>query len=100
MASRVRDLLRLQQQRFPLLVRQPATFPVGACVFAAMVEEADVVVALFDRSNGLLDEVIEFLEVGDEMRRQVVIHGFSWSGVPVSRESEWASAAARPEYFG
>ena len=42
---------RLAQQRFPLLVRQPAAVPVGARVLAAVVEEADVVVGC---SSGMI----------------------------------------------
>ena len=37
-------LARLGQQRLPLLARQAVVVPVGARVFAAVVEEADVVV--------------------------------------------------------
>ena len=45
----VGDVAHLAQQRLPLLVGQAAAIPVGAGVFAAVVEEADVVVLVLDR---------------------------------------------------
>ena len=48
-AGVVGEFARLREQRFPLFGRQAAAVPVGARVFAAMVEEADVVVGVFER---------------------------------------------------
>ena len=45
MAGVVGEILRLAQQRFPFVPRQAALVEIGARPFAAMVEEADVVVA-------------------------------------------------------
>ena len=41
----------LAQQRFPLLARQPAMFEIGARPFAAMIEEAFIVVLLLQRHD-------------------------------------------------
>ncbi len=47
MAGLVGAVLRLAQQRFPFMPRQAAIVEIGARPFAAMIEEADVVVGLF-----------------------------------------------------
>jgi hypothetical protein len=70
MAGGVGEVLRLAQQRFPFMPRQAAVVEIGARPFAAMVEEADVVVGLFQRLDLARDEAIEFVEIGDEVGRQ------------------------------
>ena len=77
MARRVGAAFRLQEQRFPLLVRQTAAVPVGPRVFAPMVEEALVVVLRLERLDLLLDEIIQLFQVGDEVRGKIVVHGVS-----------------------
>ena len=73
MAGVVGAPLRLAQQRLPLLARQAVAVPVGARVFAAVVEEADVVVLLLERLDLRLDEAVEFVQVGGESWRKVEI---------------------------
>ena len=51
-----------REQLLPLLARHAAVLEVGARVLAAMVEEADVVVLLFERLDLALDEVVELVE--------------------------------------
>jgi hypothetical protein len=50
--------------------RQAAILEIGARPFAAMIEEADVVVGLFERLDLAFDETIELSEIGDEIGRQ------------------------------
>ena len=64
MAGVVGEILGLAQQRFPFVPRQPAIVEIGARPFAAVVEEADVVVGLFQRLDLALDEAVEFVEIG------------------------------------
>ena len=66
--------LALREQLLPLVVRQPAAVPVGAGVLAAVVEEADVVVLLLERLDLRLDEVVELVEVGRQIGRDVEVH--------------------------
>jgi hypothetical protein len=75
MAGRVSEVLGLAQQRFPFMPRQAAVFEIGARPFAAMVEEADVVVGLLQRFDLARDEAIEFIEICCEVGRQVEIQG-------------------------
>ena len=44
MAGGVRKVLGLAQQRFPFVPRQAAFVEIGARPFAAMIEEADIVI--------------------------------------------------------
>ena len=60
----VGEVLRLAQQRFPFVPRQPAILEIGARPFAAMVEEADVVVGFLQRLDLARDEAVEFGEIG------------------------------------
>jgi hypothetical protein len=85
-AGRVGAAAGLGQQRFPLLARQAAGVPVGAGVLAPVVEEADVVVRLFERLDLRFDEAVEFAEIVDEILRQGEVHGgyLSSSGCPRS----------------
>ncbi len=64
MAGGVGQVLRLAQQRFPFVPRQAAIVEIGARPFAAMIEEADVVVGLLQRLDLACDEAIEFVEIG------------------------------------
>ena len=73
-AGVVGELARLREQRLPILRRQAAAVPVGARVFAAMVEEADVVVGIFERLDDALDEFVEFDEVVGQVFWNVEIH--------------------------
>ena len=75
MAGGVGEILGLAQQRFPFMPRQAAILEIGARPFAAMVEEADVVVGLFQRLDLARDEAVEFVEIGCEVGRQVEIQG-------------------------
>ena len=77
MAGGVGAVLRLAQQRFPFMPRQAAIVEIGARPFAAMIEEADVVVGLFQRLDLARDEAVEFVEIGDQVGRQVEIQGAS-----------------------
>ena len=74
MAGGVGEVLGLAQQRFPFMPRQAAIVEIGARPFAAMIEEADVVVGRFQRLDLALDEAIEFVEIGDEVGGQCKIH--------------------------
>ena len=66
----------LAQQLLPLFVGQAAAIPVGAGVLAAMVEEADVVVLLFEGADLAFDEIVEHGEVFRELWRQFEVHRF------------------------
>ncbi len=70
----VGEFARLREQRLPILGRQAAAIPVGARVFAAMVEEADVVVRIFERLDLALDEVVELDEVVGQVFWNVEVH--------------------------
>src|SRR5262249_41194064 len=71
----VGDPARLEEQRLPLLVRQPAALPVGARVFAPVVEETDVVVLVLERLDLALDELVELDEIRGDVARDVEVHG-------------------------
>ena len=73
-AGVVGELAGFREQRFPVLRRQTAAVPVGARVFAAMIEEADVVVRILERLDFLLDEVVEFDEIVGQIFWNVEIH--------------------------
>ena len=75
MAGGVGKILGLAQQRFPFMPWQAAVLEIGARPFAAMVEEADVVIGLLHRLDLAGDEVVEFVEIGREVGRQVEIQG-------------------------
>ena len=75
MAGVVGEVLGLAQQHFPFVPRQAAVVEIGARPFAAVIEEADVVVGLFERLDLARDEAIEFGEIGDQIGRQVEIQG-------------------------
>ena len=75
MAGGVGEVLGLAQQRFPFVPRQAAIVEIGARPFAAVIEEADVVVGLFQRLDLARDEAVEFVEIGGEVGGQVEIQG-------------------------
>src|ERR1700716_182052 len=77
MPGAVGEIFYPSQQHFPLMARQSAIVEVGARPFAAVIEEADVVIGLFDRFYLLRDELIELDEIGDEVSRQCKIQGDS-----------------------
>src|SRR6478735_8229381 len=77
MAGGVGKVLGLAQQRFPFMPRQAAIVEIGARPFAAVIEEADVVVGRFQRLDLARDESIEFIEIGDEVGGQCKIHRLS-----------------------
>ena len=67
MAGGIRKVLGLAQQRFPFMPRQAAVLEIGARPFAAVVEEADVVVGLFQRFDLARDESLTYRD-GDRQR--------------------------------
>src|ERR1700739_1250688 len=77
MAGCVRAVFCIPQQRFPFRPRQAAMLEIRARPFAAMVEEADIVIGLFKRLDLARDEAVEFVEIGDEVGGQGEIQGAS-----------------------
>ncbi|MGY2934422.1 hypothetical protein ACVWZ6_004024 [Bradyrhizobium sp. GM6.1] len=75
MAGGVCEILGLAQQRLPFVARQAAILEIGARPFAAVIEEADVIVGRLQRLDLLFDEKVELCEIGDEIGRQREIHG-------------------------
>src|SRR6266436_4263138 len=65
------------QQRLPFRPRQSAMLEISARPFAAVIEEADVVIGFFNRLDLARDELVEFGEVGDQVGRQCKIQGNS-----------------------
>src|SRR5260370_31110830 len=63
------------QQHFPFMPRKSGIVEIGARPFAAVIEEADVVVGLLDRLDLARDEKVEFVEIGDQIGRQIEIQG-------------------------
>src|SRR5205807_817843 len=55
----VGEVLHFPQQHFPLTPRQSAIVEIGACPFAAMIEETDVVIGVLDRLDLACDELVE-----------------------------------------
>lgn len=64
------EILRLTQQIFPLAARQAAFIEIGSCPFTAMIEEAPVVVTLFQGLDLVRDEAIKCCEIGRQVIRQ------------------------------
>jgi hypothetical protein len=75
MACSIGEVFGLAQQRFPFVPRQAAMIEIGPRPFAAMIEEADVVVGRFQRLDLARDEAVEFVEIGDKAGRQCEIQG-------------------------
>src|SRR6185437_10832199 len=96
MTGRIRAILGLAQQGLPFVARQAAILEIGACPFAAMVEETDIVVLLLQRLDLARDEAVEFVEIGDEVGGQVEIHGATSSSffVVASLSARTACSAA------
>src|SRR5580700_6733255 len=84
MACGVGKVFRFPQQRLPFMPRQSTIVEIGARPFAAMIEEADVVVGLFQRFDLARDEAVEFVEIGDQVGRQCKIHGAAPSFLSLS----------------
>ena len=82
----VGQVLHPAQQRFPFMSRQAAVVEIGARPFAAVIEEADVVVGLFHRLDLARDEAIEFVKVGNEVGRQYKIQGSLSRNAAYSRQ--------------
>jgi len=70
MPGLVREGLRLTQQVFPLMTRQPTLVEIRTRPLPAVIEEANVVVALLQRLDGLLDESIKLGEIRSQVIRQ------------------------------
>src|ERR1700730_13101848 len=75
MACGVGNVLGFPQHPLPSPRRQASIVEIGARPFAAMIEEADVVVGLFQRFDLARDEAVEFVEIGDQVGRQCEIQG-------------------------
>src|SRR4030095_8632507 len=75
MAGGISQILRLAQQRFPFMPRQAAILKIRARPFAAVIEETDVVVGVFQRLDLARDEAVELVKIGREVGRQVEIQG-------------------------
>lgn len=75
MARGIGAVFRFAQQFFPFVARQSAIVEIGARPFAAVIEEADIVILLFERLDLTKDEGVEFGEIGDQIGRQGEIHG-------------------------
>src|ERR1700756_1377378 len=103
MPGLIGEVLGLAQQRLPFLARQAPALEIGPRPFAAMVEEADVVVGFLQRFDLLRDEMIELVEICHEIRRQVEIHGrcslFYLCG-PTPCLLEWFRATFKSEITG
>src|SRR5690606_27771397 len=68
---------RHPEQVFPFLARQPLIVPVGARVFAAVIEEADIVAFEFERPDLGLDEAIELIEIRLQVGGHRKVHHLS-----------------------
>jgi len=77
MSGFVGEILHPAQQRFPFGARQPAMLEIGARPFAAVIEETDIVIGLFNRLDLARDESVELGEIGDQVGRQCKIQGNS-----------------------
>ena len=63
------------QQRLPFWPRQSTMLEISARPFAAVIEEADVVIGLFNRLDLARDELVQLGEIGDQVGRQCEIQG-------------------------
>ena len=80
MPGRVGAAGGLLEQLLPLVPGQPARFEIRARIFAAVVEEADVVVLLFKRLDLGSDESVEFAQIGLQVGGKREVHGLFLSG--------------------
>src|SRR5258708_40057070 len=76
------------------MARQAAAFEVGARPFAAMVEEADVVVFAFERLEFALDELVQFGKVCGNFRGNFEIHGGAPGAIFPKRPAHSSNTAA------
>ena len=83
--SGIRTPARLAQERLPFGVREAAAIPIRAGVFAAVVEEPDVVIGSFERCDLALDEVVQHVQVRGQIGRDLEVH----SGNPSTRPDDF-----------
>ena len=74
----IRPAPHLTQQLVPLLPRDPSPLEVSAGPLTAVVEEADVVVLVFQRPDLGLDEVVQVLQQLLDVGRDLEVHATSW----------------------
>ena len=74
MAGRIGAALGLPQQRLPFRTRQTAIFEIGPRPFAAVVEETDIVVLLFERLDFVFDELVEHHQIVGNFLRDIEVH--------------------------
>ena len=67
---------------------QPASFEIRARIFAAVVEEADVIVLLFKRFDLGGDEGVEFVQIGLQVGGDGEVHELFLSGPFFACESQ------------
>ena len=65
----------LAQQRFPFVTGQTTMFEIGARPFAAVIEEAVIVVLLLQRNDFLLDESVDLYDQVLDILRNCEVHG-------------------------
>ncbi len=65
---------RLCEKRLPVMARQAATLEIRARPFAAVIEEADIVVGRLERLDLRRDESVELGQVLGQGLRQIEIH--------------------------
>jgi len=80
MTGLVGAALGFVEQRFPFGAWQPAFLKIGAGIFAAMVEETDIIIFLFKRLDLCLYETVEFGQIGLQVLWNVKVHMLSLSG--------------------
>ena len=88
-ARRIGAPTGFRHERLPFLVGQPAPLPVRAGILAAVVEEADVVVALLQRLDFALNEVVELLQVVRQVLWNIKIHVVLPVKAPNIPERRW-----------
>ena len=80
-AGLVGEVLDVAQQPLPFGSGQPAMLEIRARPFAAMIEEADVVVGLLERADLDVDEGVELPEIFGQAARKVEVHVLvRWQG--------------------
>ena len=80
MARLVSEAPRLAQQFFPFLAWQAAIVEIGARPFAAVIEEADIVILLLKRLDLVLDKLVEHDQVIGNVLWNVEVHDVSLPG--------------------
>ena len=85
------------EKLFPLVARQPLIVPIGARMFAAVVEKADIVVGVLERLDLGLDKRIELVQI----RLQIGGHRKIHVSLPdYSCASQVSRARASAAYLG